>query len=166
MTTRKTAKVIKEFKTTWHGIELTVPKGAIVSNQTANDFDDNYRFWVDYPDHIDRNTLVAHDLMFYGLNVPPDYCEPYEKDPDDRSFDLNNAKRRTLKLVEQITNKQTVYRFVDRAIESGAVDPKELEDNYRLPQIMACIIGKELQIAYAPVSEYDTWFMENIHTEI
>lgn len=79
----KTAKTIKEYKTTYGSLAyfITVPVGSTVSNQTALGPDDNYRFLTQF----DTKKLVgykapmlAHDLTYYGLNIPAEYCEPYQ----------------------------------------------------------------------------------------
>lgn len=78
----KTAKTTKEYKTRYNGYNLTVPAGSMVSNRTACGFDDDYRFLQG----VSTQTLVgykagmlAHDLTYYGLNIPAEYCEPYPK---------------------------------------------------------------------------------------
>lgn len=83
--THKTAKTIKEYKTQYGqgGLKygITVPVGSMVSNRTACGYDDEYRFLQGVP----TKTLVgydapmlAHDLAHYGLNIPAEYCEPYQ----------------------------------------------------------------------------------------
>jgi hypothetical protein len=78
----KTAKVIKEYKTKFKGYDLIVPVGATVTNVTACGPDDTYRFWQDWKAQAFALTgfadsILAHDLTHYGLNVPADHCEPY-----------------------------------------------------------------------------------------
>lgn len=73
----KQARTTKEFTTTLHGREVTVPVGSLVSNQTACGPDDEYRFWSDWAKTIDRNSILGHDLTYYGVNVPADHCTPW-----------------------------------------------------------------------------------------
>ena len=83
-TTPKTAKTIREYKTEYGDklkYHITVPAGSTVTNQTACGPDDNYRFLRG----VSTKTLVgydagmlAHDLTYYGLNIPAEYCEPYK----------------------------------------------------------------------------------------
>lgn len=81
-TTLKTAKTIKEFKTNFNGWDIVVPVGSIVSNKTACGNNDGYRFWRDFVVVAEKltgckNSILAHDLTYYGLNIPAEYCEPY-----------------------------------------------------------------------------------------
>ncbi len=83
--TYKTATVIREYSTRYGGYDIVVPIGAIVSNSTACGTDDNYRFWVNY--HIQcekltgfKNSILAHDLAHYGLNIPKKYCSNWTVD--------------------------------------------------------------------------------------
>lgn len=78
----KKAKTVKPYTVKAFGYELTVPEGSIVSNRTACGYDDNYRFWENWGPVARevagfRDSLLAHDLRHYGLNVPAEYCEPY-----------------------------------------------------------------------------------------
>jgi hypothetical protein len=77
-TTFMTAKTIKEYKTSFKGIQVVVPIGSKVSNKTALGNDDNYRYWLDFAKTYPKGTLVNHDLVYYGLNIPAEYCEPYQ----------------------------------------------------------------------------------------
>jgi hypothetical protein len=83
MKTYKTAKVLKPYSLKAFGYELTVPVGALVSNRTAGGPDDGYRFWVDFKAEAERitgykNSILAHNLTYYGVNVPADHCEAYQ----------------------------------------------------------------------------------------
>ena len=80
----KTARTIKEYRVTnYKGYgELIVPVGSRVANRTACGNDDTYRFWVDFHKVAEqvsgfKNSLLHHDLTYYGLNIPAEYCEPY-----------------------------------------------------------------------------------------
>lgn len=85
----KTARTIKPYHVNRYavagsklGYEFTVPVGSIVSNQTACGPDDNYRFWQNWHKTAEevtgfKNSCLAHDLTYYGLNIPAEYCEPY-----------------------------------------------------------------------------------------
>lgn len=81
----KTAKTIKEYKVRYSGggnlgYDITVPVGSTVSNRTALGCDDNYRFLQGVPTKVlvgyDAG-MLAFDLEHYGLNIPPEFCEPY-----------------------------------------------------------------------------------------
>ncbi len=81
-TSSKSAKTIRPYTVKFYGggifpTTLTVPTGSIVSNQTAMGPDDSYRFWTDYTKTVPANSMLAHDLKHYGVNVPAEYCEPW-----------------------------------------------------------------------------------------
>ncbi len=81
-TTYKQAKTIKPYTLKAFGYEITIPEGSIVTNSTACGNDDAYRFWQDWRAIAEKLTgfkdsILAHDLTHYGINVPADYCEPY-----------------------------------------------------------------------------------------
>lgn len=83
--TFKSAKTIKEYSAEMSGYNIVVPVGSIVNNSTALGYDDNYRFWQDYKKTTKQltgfwNSILDHDLYYYGLNIPAEYCEPYQKD--------------------------------------------------------------------------------------
>ena len=80
--TFKIATTTREYKTKYGRLEyeITVPAGSRVTNQTALGYDDNCRFLEGVP----TKTLVgfdapmlAHDINYYGLNIPAEYCSPY-----------------------------------------------------------------------------------------
>lgn len=80
----KTAKTTKEFKKEYGGYTIIVPVGSIVENKTAQGFDDDYRFWKDWKEIVEKltgykNSTLAHDLTHIGLNIPAEYCAPYCK---------------------------------------------------------------------------------------
>jgi hypothetical protein len=80
--TYKTSKTIKEYKIKAFGWELVIPAGSLVSNKTAMGYDDNYHFWINWGDYVKNltgysNSILAHDLTYYGLNIPAEYCEIY-----------------------------------------------------------------------------------------
>lgn len=81
-TTYKSAKTIKEYSAEFGGYNIVVPVGSIVNNSTALGYDDNYRSWQDYQKVTKQltgfdNNILDHDLYYYGLNIPAEYCEPY-----------------------------------------------------------------------------------------
>jgi len=81
----KTAKTIKEYRRRYHGWDLVVPAGSLVTNQTACGPSDSYHFWRDWNKIAEeltgfKNSILAHDLTYYGLNIPAEYCEPYKED--------------------------------------------------------------------------------------
>ena len=81
-TTPKTSLTLKPYFTTFKGYEITVPAGWPVSNVTACGPDDSYRFAGD-PRKLaalvtgQPDSILAHDLTHYGLNLPADVCEPW-----------------------------------------------------------------------------------------
>jgi len=89
--TLKTSVTIKEYivENYRNCGKLVVPVGSKVSNHTACGNDDDYRFWTDFAERRVYNdgqslfsgykdTCIGHDLTHYGLNIPAEYCEPYE----------------------------------------------------------------------------------------
>ena len=59
--------------------EIVVPKGTLITNNTAHGIDKNYNFvdefeWVkrDYPE-IDR--ILIMDAQSYGINIPAEFVE-------------------------------------------------------------------------------------------
>jgi hypothetical protein len=82
-TTFKKSVTTKPYSVKYKGWDLTVPAGAIVSNRTAGGYDDTYRFWENWGAYVKEltgypNSMLAHDLTHYGLNIPAEFCEPYE----------------------------------------------------------------------------------------
>ena len=91
MSRHKTSRVIKPYRVTFMGWDLTVKEGCVVSNSTACGHDDDYRFIGGNPKgHIELHTegfdsdevplTLQQDLTYYGLNIPAEYCKPYEED--------------------------------------------------------------------------------------
>ena len=86
--TRKTAKTTKDFLVENYRGEygpFTVPAGSTVSNHTACGNDDSYRFWTDFHKVVEEKTgfkdsMLRHDLTYYGLSIPAEYCEPYPEE--------------------------------------------------------------------------------------
>lgn len=75
MTTYTTTK---EYKTTFNGYEITVPKGSKATSQTASGIDEDYRFWSDFHKIAEqltgfKSSGLSHDLTYYGLNIPKEY---------------------------------------------------------------------------------------------
>lgn len=86
MATRvKTAKTLRAYEYgNFHGWKITVPAGSVVCNRTARGPDDSYRFWHDFQRCAEelaggKNSILEHFLDKYGINVPAEYCEPYDK---------------------------------------------------------------------------------------
>jgi len=80
----KTARTIKEYRVeNYRGYgPIVIPAGSIVTNRTACGPDDNYRFWQDFDKIAEKvsgfkDSLLRHDLTYYGLNIPASYCEPW-----------------------------------------------------------------------------------------
>lgn len=83
-TTCKRSVTIEDYSVKYKGWDITVPAGSIVDNNTACGNDDRYYFWVSWKDYVEKitgykNSILAHDLTYYGLIIPVDYCKPYEK---------------------------------------------------------------------------------------
>lgn len=81
--TQKTAKTHTEYQADFHGYQFIVSAGSTVSNLAACGPDDNYRFLTSINDLAERvsgfkDSMLRHDLQYYGLNIPAEYCEPYE----------------------------------------------------------------------------------------
>lgn len=79
----KTAMVTRPYRVSYKGWDIEVPVGAMVSNKTACGPDDGYRFWIGWSKQVREltgfpNSTLAHDLTYYGLNVPAEFCSPYE----------------------------------------------------------------------------------------
>jgi len=86
----KTAKTTKEYHVkNYHGGSsighgsITVPIGSMVTNMTACGPDDNYHFWKDFHKIAKEisgfdNSILSHDLTYYGLDIPAEYCEPWK----------------------------------------------------------------------------------------
>ena len=78
----KTSTTKRKYKVVYKGWNIIIPKGSAISNLTARGCDDSYRFWIGWESIIEKLTghkgsLVAHDLRHYGLNIPAEYCNPY-----------------------------------------------------------------------------------------
>jgi len=77
------SKTIKPYKVKAYGYEITIPTGSIVGTMTACGNDMTYHFWQDFRKIAEeltgfKNSLLKHDLTYYGINVPSEYCKPYE----------------------------------------------------------------------------------------
>ena len=92
----KTAKTIREYRTVFKGWDLRIPIGSTVANKTAQGNQDEYRFLQDTDAFAEKvtgfpNSILAHDLAHYGLNIPAEFCEPYAAEvvpvtPDEDDF--------------------------------------------------------------------------------
>lgn len=94
----KTSRVIKDYEVKdFYGFHFTVKAGAVVSNKTAVGYDDDYRFIGGNP----SGQIVSHqnwwegdeiplalklDIEGHGLNVPAEYCKPYEEETDAKQY--------------------------------------------------------------------------------
>ena len=83
--TFKLSKTTKDYPVKYHGYSFTVPAGSVVSNRTACGNDDSYHFWQNWNQHTEKITgfkdsTLNHDLTYYGLNIPTEYCEAYDGD--------------------------------------------------------------------------------------
>lgn len=84
--TYKTSRTIKDYfvKDIKGYGPYIIPAGSVVTNNTALGPDDCYHFWEDWQKAAEKitgfkNSLLAHDLTYYGLNIPAKYCSPYTK---------------------------------------------------------------------------------------
>ena len=73
--TAKRAKTINPY-------DIIIPIGSTVTNNTACGNDDNYRFWIDFHKIAReltgyKDSMLKHDLTYYGINIPAEYCEPW-----------------------------------------------------------------------------------------
>lgn len=85
-TTFKTAEVIKEYKVKFMGWGMiTIPIGARVDNATACGNDDNYRFPSSFNTIAKASGInyplgaFIHDISHYRINVPEEFCSPWEQ---------------------------------------------------------------------------------------
>ena len=65
---------------------VTIPAGSTVTNETAMGNDDKYHFWVGWAKQVQEltgsnNSILAHDLTYYGLNIPVEYCNDWNHKP-------------------------------------------------------------------------------------
>lgn len=82
----KVSKTIKDYSVKYGGYDLLIPSGSLVSNNTACGYDDNYRFLMSTHAIAKEATgfsrsILEHDLIHYGLNIPAEYCQPYDSRP-------------------------------------------------------------------------------------
>jgi hypothetical protein len=82
-TSYKTAKTIKEYSGKFYNWDIAIPIGSIVTNKTACGNYDSYHFWQDFHKIAEqitgyKNSILEHDLTYYGVNIPAEYCEPYK----------------------------------------------------------------------------------------
>jgi len=80
----KFSATAKEYTTQYKGYTVTVPEGWPVSNNTACGPDDSYRFAMKTKELATQVTglpdsILAHDLKYYGLNIPSEYCNPWRE---------------------------------------------------------------------------------------
>lgn len=81
-TTHKTARTLRDYTVQAFGYDITVPAGSTVSNKSALGCDDGTRFWTDFHAVAEKltgvkNSILAHDLTYRGIDVPAEYCAPY-----------------------------------------------------------------------------------------
>lgn len=86
----KHSHLVKEYQVEYNGQKLTVPVGWPVSNTTAMGPDDAYRFLTDVEKFATSVTglpdsMLHHDMKYRGLNVPAEYCAPYDSVHDVRA---------------------------------------------------------------------------------
>ena len=78
----KYSRTIGEYTLKYSGYKITVPIGSKVSNSTACGADDGYYYWTDFHETAEKLTgfkdsMLKHDLTYYGINIPSRYCIPY-----------------------------------------------------------------------------------------
>lgn len=79
----KRARVIRDYQVNFRGYDLVVQAGTLVTNHTACGCDDAYRFPAVCRPIAETSGLkytgaLVHDLMHYGINVPAEFCGPWE----------------------------------------------------------------------------------------
>lgn len=77
------------------GHDIVLPIGTVVTNRTACGPDDAYRFVRDHTTLAKQITgligsTLEHDLKHRGLNVPAEFCEPYEQDAPSKPVPVKN----------------------------------------------------------------------------
>lgn len=82
--THLTALTIKDYYTHFKGYNITIPAGSVVTCMTACGIDPDYHFWNDYEGIAFnltgfKDSTLKHDLKYYGLNIPAEFCDPYGK---------------------------------------------------------------------------------------
>lgn len=80
----KYARTVKDYPAGSRGYSFTIPAGSRVCNNTACGPDDNYHYWLDFHKQAEsltgfKNSILHHDLTYYGLEIPAEYCGPYPK---------------------------------------------------------------------------------------
>jgi len=87
MPKHKTSTVIKDCEVDRFGYFFIVKAGAVVSNSTACGPDGSYRFLrgldktEGLPDYAkERGSSFRHDYEHYGINIPKEYCKPYDEE--------------------------------------------------------------------------------------
>ena len=80
----KRSVTIKEYRINAYGYDIIVPINSIVSNSTACGYDDNYYFWENWQKIVEeitgfKESGLKHDLTYYGLNIPSEFCKPYDE---------------------------------------------------------------------------------------
>lgn len=79
----KRARVIRDYLVSFRSYDLIVKAGTLVTNHTACGCDDAYRFPVACRPIAETSGMkytgaLVHDLMHYGINVPAEFCGPWE----------------------------------------------------------------------------------------
>ena len=72
----------QEYKTNQYGLDLVIPKGTRISNQTSLGYDPNYNFvddWSWYRPDVKgyARAMMLHDLVHRGVNVPDEIVEEW-----------------------------------------------------------------------------------------
>lgn len=59
--------------------EITIPKGTLLTNQTACGFDANYHFVQDFSwikrDYPRIANILTHDVRYYGINIQREFVD-------------------------------------------------------------------------------------------
>ena len=72
----------KDYTTIAFGYKIHVPAGSPVTSITACGHDPAYHFLENVRRIAKRLTgfddsILLHDLTYYGLNIPAEFCNPY-----------------------------------------------------------------------------------------
>lgn len=69
-------------------------------------------------------------------------------------------KRKVKELIKE--NNKMIEEKLEKLLKSGAINLPDYEDNYVLPKIFMCAIGKEMQFQWKPYNQEDRKTVENV----
>lgn len=59
----------KEIKMNFRGYDITIPKGTLITHNTACGYDENYNFINNLSWIPKEQSFIKHDATYYGINV-------------------------------------------------------------------------------------------------